>query len=362
MNCFITRTGSTLPGPRVPNEDIQRYLGVIDGESEVQHKVLSMNGIVGRHYAQDENQVATDDVYGLAAQAVSTALNDFYPTSPITYLAAGTTYAPFAGPGIATILHDRLKTIGMLDRPIEISSHAGICTSAAQAMIAAIRGVSCGDHQSALCVGAEHASQVLKSSVIQPIDDRREHTDLRKTQWFMSVFLRFMLSDGAGAFVLENKPNDTGISLQIDWTHSMSMANEAPLCMKLDNPTGLLSQDVTILSRHLVPTSSKFLANALKQHNESLDTYSIILPHMSSFFFRRKMERVLQEHFSDPERPVPYWTNLATAGNTGAASIYVMLDEYLRGHELRDGDRIMLFVPESGQFNYVMVSLTAVVR
>ncbi len=362
MHCFITRTGSMLPGPNVPNEQIQRYLGVIEGEQEVQHKVLSMNGIVGRHYAQDENQVATDDVYGLATQAVAAALNDFRPTSPITYLAAGTTYAPFAGPGIATILHDRLKTVGILDRPLEISSHAGICTSAAQAMIAAIRGVACGDHQSAMCVGAEHASQVLKSSVMQPIDDRSEHTDLRKTQWFMSVFLRSMLSDGAGAFVLENQPQDKGLSLQVDWTHSMSMASEAPLCMKLDNENGLLSQDVTILSRHLVPTSSKFLAEALKQHNESLDTYSMILPHMSSFFFRRKMERVLQEHFSDPNHPVPYWTNLATAGNTGAASIYVMLDAYLREHELHDGDRIMLFVPESGQFNYVMVSLTAVVR
>ena len=69
----------------------------------------------------------------------------------------------------------------------------------------------------------------------------------------------------------------------------------------------------------------------------------------------------MQKFTSSPD-PVPYWTNLATAGNTGAASIFVMLDQYLRDESVCDGDRIMLFIPESGQFNFVMVSLTAVVQ
>ena len=29
---------------------------------------------------------------------------------------------------------------------------------------------------------------------------------------------------------------------------------------------------------------------------------------------------------------------------------------------IEDGDRLMLFIPESGQFNFAMISLTAVVR
>lgn len=61
-----------------------------------------------------------------------------------------------------------------------------------------------------------------------------------------------------------------------------------------------------------------------------------------------------------PTGPVDYWTNLETVGNTGAASIYIMLDEFTRKHPPAHGDKIMLFIPESGQFNFVLISLTAV--
>jgi 3-oxoacyl-[acyl-carrier-protein] synthase III len=359
MECFLTATGSYLPGDPVSNDRICDFLGKLDGESDVAQSVLAMNGISQRHYAQDERQRATQDVYDLARRGVQACLAASTPRQPITYLAAGTTYAPLAAPGIASIVHQRLQEAGLISHPLEISSHSGICTSAAAALVAAVRGVQSGQHKSALCVGAEHASEVLKSSMIRPIDDRANHTDLRKSQWFMAVFLRFMLADGAGAFLLESQPRSERLSLKVDWTHSMSFAHEAPLCMKLDNTTRLLTQDVNVLTRHFYSLAAKFVSAALEQHQEQLDSYSMVLPHMSSYFFRRKMEKMMQALSSDSERPVPYWTNLATAGNTGAASIYVMLDHYLRRHQLNAGDRLMLFIPESGQFNFVLVSLTA---
>jgi 3-oxoacyl-[acyl-carrier-protein] synthase-3 len=170
-----------------------------------------------------------------------------------------------------------------------------------------------------------------------------------------------MLSDGAGAMLLESRPRNGQLCWRIDWTHSMSFAHETPLCMKLDNSNRLLSQDVSILSRFLFPMGRKFVDAALIRYHERLDSYRCVLPHLSSFFFRRKMERILSELSSDPEAPVPYWTNLATAGNTGAASIYLMLDQFTKSHQVIDGDRILLFIPESGQFNFVLVSLTAVI-
>jgi 3-oxoacyl-[acyl-carrier-protein] synthase-3 len=38
----------------------------------------------------------------------------------------------------------------------------------------------------------------------------------------------------------------------------------------------------------------------------------------------------------------------------------VMLNHFLQQNELASGDRLLLFIPESGQFNFVLVSLTAV--
>ena len=362
MECFITGTGSYLPGPPVPNDRINDFLGTLEGESDVAQSVLRMNGIVQRHYAQDQQQRPTHDVYDLATRAAQACLSELAPAAPITFLAAGTTYAPLSGPGIASILHHRLQAAGLISHPLEISSHGGICTSAAAAMVAAVRGIQLGEHQSALSVGAEHASEVLKSTAIQPIDDRSEHTDLRRTQWFMSVFLRFMLSDGAGAWLLESQPRASGLSLRVDWTHSRSFAHEAPLCMKLDNANRLLTQDVTILSQYLYKLSGAFVTEAMDRHQEQLASYRTVLPHMSSFFFRRKMERVMQDLPCNSGEPVAYWTNLDTAGNTGAASIYVMLDQYLQQHRLADGDRLLLFIPESGQFNFVLISLTAVIQ
>jgi len=72
------------------------------------------------------------------------------------------------------------------------------------------------------------------------------------------------------------------------------------------------------------------------------------------------MLKIIRELCSDSEEIVDYWTNLETAGNTGAASIYLMLNEFIKSNELRAGDRVLLFVPESGQFNFVIISLTAV--
>jgi len=360
MECFLTATGSYLPGAPIANDQIGDLLGVLEGEADVAQSVLAMNGIVTRHYAQDERQQSTQDVYDLAAQAAKACLKERSPRAPITFLSVGTTYAPFSGPGVASIVHHRLQAAGLIDRPLEISSHGGICTSAAAALVAAVRGVKLDEHQSALSIGTEHASEVLKSSAIRPIDDRAAHTDLRKSQWFMAVFLRFMLSDGAGAFLLESQPRAEGLSLRVDWTHSLSFANEAPLCMKLDNSNRLLTQDVGILTQYFYKLAAEFVRAALDHHGEELDSYRMVLPHMSSYFFRRKMEKIMQEFSHDAERPVPYWTNLATAGNTGAASIYVMLDHFLQQHEIAAGDRLLLFIPESGQFNFVLVSLTAV--
>jgi 3-oxoacyl-[acyl-carrier-protein] synthase-3 len=174
----------------------------------------------------------------------------------------------------------------------------------------------------------------------------------------MSVFLRFMLSDGAGAFLIEPQPRADGISLKVNWTYSRSFAHEAPLCMHIDSSTMILSQNIKTLAKYMAPLSKKAVEGALCAHDETLDCYTVVLPHMSSYYFEPSVKKIMTE--LSPQREVPYWTNLRTAGNTGAASIFIMLDEYLKTKPMKSGERILLFVPESGQFNYVLISLTVV--
>jgi 3-oxoacyl-[acyl-carrier-protein] synthase-3 len=82
------------------------------------------------------------------------------------------------------------------------------------------------------------------------------------------------------------------------------------------------------------------------------------LPHMSSEYFRRPVA----DGLARAGLPIPaerWFTNLTTVGNTGAAAIYLMLDELLKSGRVRHGDRLLCFVPESGRFSSGFIYLSA---
>jgi 3-oxoacyl-[acyl-carrier-protein] synthase-3 len=356
---YITSTGSYLPGAPVENQNINQYLGRVLGETRVQSKILAVNGISSRHYALDKKQNATHSIYELAAEAVKDCLLKDGNPPHIDYLSAGTTHAPLLAPGLSSLVHDQLSKDNVITHPLEINSNSGICSSGAQALVNASRAVKSREAKAAICVGVEHSSVGLRSKAFHTTYDLPAILrNVRTSKWFMSVFLRFMLSDGAGAFLLEGQPSGQGPSLKVNWTYSRSFANEAPLCMQLQSDPILLRQDIKILAKYMAPLSKKAVEGALCEHGETLDCYTIVLPHMSSYYFEPSVKKIMAE--LSPNRDVPYWTNLRTAGNTGAASIFIMLHEYLKTQPVAPGDRILLFVPESGQFNYVLVSLTVV--
>lgn len=358
-SCYITSTGSYLPGEPVDNANINQYLGRVMGESRVQHKILAANGIQTRYYALDKKQNATHSIYELASKAVEDCLSRHTTIAGIDYLSAGTTHAPILAPGLASLLHDQLSKDGVINHTLEINSNSGICSSGAQAIVNANRAIKSGEARAAICVGVEQSSDGLKSKAFRTTYDIPTILrDIRKSKWFMSVFLRFMLSDGAGAFLLEGQPREQGVSLEVNWTYSRSFANQAPLCMQIQSRPMILTQDVVILAKYMAPLSREALEGALSHHGETLESYTMVLPHMSSYYFERTVKKILAE--LSPNRAVPYWTNLRTVGNTGAASIFIMLDEYLKTQPVKAGDRLLLFVPESGQFNYVLISLTVV--
>ena len=358
-DCYITSTGAYLPGNPVDNESIQQYLGKVLGEGQVRDKILKANGIESRHYALDKQQNETHSLYELASEAVKDCLPQDRNSLNINYLSAGTTLAPLLAPGVTSILHDQLSKDNVLSHSLEINSNSGICSSGAQAIVNAARAVKSGDADAAVCVGVEQASDGLKSKKFRTeYDIPSILRDVRKSKWFMSVFLRFMLSDGAGAFLIERQPSELGLSLKVNWTYSRSFANEAPLCMKIQSRPMILSQDIRILARNMAPLSKKAVEGALHTHGETLDSYTMVLPHMSSYYFEPSVIKIMAQ--LSPNREVPYWTNLRTAGNTGAASIYIMLNEYMKTKPVKTGDRLLLFVPESGQFNYVLISLAVV--
>jgi 3-oxoacyl-[acyl-carrier-protein] synthase-3 len=84
-----------------------------------------------------------------------------------------------------------------------------------------------------------------------------------------------------------------------------------------------------------------------------------LLCHYSSHFFRSQIIELLEKAgCMIPEEK--WFTNLYTRGNTGCASIYLMLEELFNSGQLEPGQKIFCFVPESGRFTTAYLMLTVV--
>jgi len=381
---YITAAGAYLPGEPVDNDRIETVLGLIDGKpSRLKNRILKSNGIKTRHYALDEHGQTTELNEELAAKAVHAALDHSELTlDDIDMLAAGTTQGDVPIPGFASMVHGRLG-----GHPMEILSAGGVCCSSMAALLGAYRAVATHQRKNAVVVGSELVSRSLKGTRFGRDGDgtlEDGHLDELRGSYrdFDADFLRWMLSDGAGSLVLEGKPHATRPSLRIDWIELKSHANEYETCMYAgiahkDSPrvgnTWLdlatiseadkaelmrIRQDTELLPQ-IVKLSVEEYLRLIKQERIVPEELDHILCHYSSHFFKGEIVKLLEDaHFSIPEHK--WFTNLYTKGNTGAASIFIMLEEALNSGRFKPGEKILLVVPESGRFTVAFALLTCV--
>ena len=72
---YITSTGTFLPNDPVSNDEMENFLGRINGkDSRAKDRVLKQNGIKSRHYALNKNQETSHSNAQLAVHAVNGAL------------------------------------------------------------------------------------------------------------------------------------------------------------------------------------------------------------------------------------------------------------------------------------------------
>ena len=121
-----------------------------------------------------------------------------------------------------------------------------------------------------------------------------------------------------------------------------------------------VEQDVKLLNEHIVEyTVTKPLKTLISKRKIEVDDIDFFLPHYSSMFFRDKMAEGLVR----AGLPIPMeksFTNLTTKGNTGAASIYIILEELFNTQPLHRDQKILCFIPESGRFSTAFMMLEVV--
>ncbi|KAB7624163.1 beta-ketoacyl-ACP synthase III [Alkalilimnicola sp. S0819] len=379
---YITRISAFLPGEPIDNDTMESVLGLVGGKpSRARKVVLRSNGIQTRHYVIDP--ATGKPRYSnaeLTAEAVRKLAEQGADLNGVDLLAAGTSTPDQILPSHGVMVHGALG-----NPPCEVVSPSGVCASSALALKYAHMAVSGGFSQQAVAAGSEVVSTFMQGKNFQAESDKRlaameRHPEIA----FEKDFLRWMLSDGAGAAELRPEPNAQGLSLRIDWIEQLSYANELDACMYagarkeedgrltgwrelapqawLDESIFAVKQDVRLLNPNVMPvTVSRGLADMLKKHPLRVDEVDWFLPHYSSHYFRQKVyDALVAIDFEIPE--ARWFTNLERVGNVGAASMYMMLDELFHSGRIRDGDGILCYVPESGRFTSVFMKLTAVVR
>lgn len=375
---YITRSAACLPNAPVENDAVEAILGQVGPRpSRARRVVQRSNGIRRRYYVIDRaTGRPTHTNASLTAQAVRGLLGDGFALEDLELLACGTSNPDQLMPNHAVMVH------GELGGPLcEAVATAGVCICGVTALKYAWMSVLAGAARNAVATGSETASLALRA---QNYDNARAD-DVAALQAqpqlaFGRDFLRWMLSDGAGALLLERAPRP-GLNLRIEWIEVFSYAHELPACMYLGakkQPDGRLSgwaqfstrereaedlfaimQDVRLLNEAVADyTLVKPLARLKARRSLSADEVSWFLPHMSSEYFRPQ----LAEGLARAQLPIPparWFTNLATVGNTGSAAFYLMLDELVKSGRVRHGERLLAFVPESARFSSAFVSLRA---
>ncbi|MGL5064284.1 MAG: beta-ketoacyl-ACP synthase III [Microcoleus sp.] len=369
----MNQIGKFLPGEAIDNDEMEEYLGKIASRpSRVRQRILKSNGIQQRYYAIDKQQQTVYSNSQMAAFAVRDALvqSNLEP-SAIDLLACATTLPDLLIPGFASSVHGELAELS----PLEIVSTQGVCCAGVTALNYAASQIELGKKQTAIAAASEFPSRLFKNTKFEAETDIREGKSLS----FDTEFLRWMLSDGAGAMLLQNHPNSAGISLKIEWIELVSHANAYPLCMYaglasekstkswLDYDSYIdaaaagvfdLRQNIRLLDDVIKLGVEGWLRliEAGKVFPQEIDW---LLCHYSSHFFRGQIVKLLEQAgCMIPEKK--WFTNLYTRGNTGCASIYLMLEELFNSGKLQPGQKIFCFVPESGRFTTAYIMLTVV--
>jgi 3-oxoacyl-[acyl-carrier-protein] synthase III len=373
---YITRLSKFLPNEPVSNDEMEGVLGkVSDRSSKARIAVLRNNGIKSRYYAFRDGK-STHTNAQLAANVVKALFDENFPLAKLQLLSASTASPEQLLPSHAAMVHGLVG-----DHPIEIVSVTGACCTGLQSFKYAYMAVACGTAESAACCGSEKVSTWMHASRFQAEADSHDQISQNPLIAFEKDFLRFMLSDGAGAALLQNKPNGNGLSLRIDWIEIKSYANELETCMyagAIKNEDGTLTgwndldvadwteksvfafkQDTRLLAGNIIAKGGEFLRELTEKYGLTVDNVDFYLPHMSSEYFKNEMAAYMEK--VGMKLPFEKWFyNLTKVGNIGSASPYVMLEELFYSGRLKKGEHLLVMVPESARFTYSYMYLTVV--
>lgn len=360
----VAGTGSYLPGKAITIGEVDHYLGSLDYAPDKIKKWLErmkslmkeMLEVETYYFAIDPvTRQFTDDNISMSVKAANLALESAGMKSSdidlITYGSAHQDQMPTASVRIQEALG--ISECG------ELSVHAN-CTSAYKALLTAFDMLRLGRYKRALVISSGISSSELRSEYYnQPL--------IRKEE----VFLRYFLSDGAGALVLEADPaNPEGLFIESVVMESVG-GNKPPAMLNRRPAYWMSPKEEYESGRHHL---SQMFNEQLRIHffdedgsvfykglQRMIDNHGIRTDQVRFFqvnFPSRHISELVMEECGSLGIPRNrLYTKMSTMGYLGPPMVFVCLDRILKEEKLQKNDIILSFVTEVSKFMQAGFSL-----
>jgi 3-oxoacyl-[acyl-carrier-protein] synthase III len=305
----ITGVGAYAPKRILTNADLEKMVETSD------EWIVQRSGIRQRHIA-DETEATSDLALKAAQQALERA--NVLPED-IEFISVGTTTPDMIFPSTGNILQQRLGCgrAGSIDM-------LAACAGSVYSLSIGAQFVQTGKYKRVLCVGAETLSKI---------------TD------FTDRGTCVLLADAAGAAVVEPSTDESGIidfDLYSDgkyWELLYMPAGGARMPAThetVDKRMHYAKMKGSEVFKVAVRMFAECTERILTRNGFTSDDVTLFIPHQANL---RIIEAAVKRVNLPMER---VYVNVDRYGNTGAASVYVALEEAVSAGRLKKGDLILM--------------------
>jgi len=305
----IVGTGAYAPKRVLTNADLERMVDTND------EWIQQRSGIRERHIADDKE--ATSDLALAAARQAMERAN--VGPQDIDFIGVGTTTPDMFFPTVGNIVQHRLgcRRAGSVDL-------LAACAGSVYSMAIGAKFIETGKYRRVLCIGAETLSRI---------------TD------FTDRGTCVLLADAAGAAVLEASDDGSGIidaDLYSDGRYadllimpgggSRNPATRETVDARMHYAKMKGAEVFKVAVRMFVECAETILT----RHGLTANDVDLFIPHQANL----RIIEAASKRVGLPMEKV--FVNVDRYGNTGAASVYVALEEAVSAGRVKKGDKILL--------------------
>lgn len=350
-------TGSYLPGKPIAINEVDHYLGELtEAPKKLQKWLQRMKGLMDEmleveyyHYAIDPiTREFTDDNITMSVKASLQAIKKAglkpEDIDLIVYGSAHQDQMPTASVRIQEALG--------IEQCGELSIHAN-CTSAYKSLLVASDFIRSGRYKNALVISSSMSSSELRAEYYNQSVVTKEE-----------LFLRYFLSDGAGALVLQAS-DEKKDGLFVEHTYMESIGGKKPSAMLNKRPAYWMNpkEEYELGYHHLGQMFNEQLRTHfhdedgsvfLKGLKRMLAKYPINLDELKYFqvnFPSKHISELIMDECEELgiSRETLY-TKMSSMGYAGPPMAFICIDKIISEEKLNPNDLILSFVTEVSKF------------